>query len=587
MGSNIIELFEGLMSDAGFTSTAILEKLRSSLSGNSDFSLSSFSVVGVDRGHTQIHLRAIPVLDDENKLQGFRGCGQFLEESGNGIEEAARLKTLMMAVNKTPNGIIITDKNGIIRYTNPSFTQITGFSRAESVGKTPRILSSGHTSDSAYADLWNTVSLGKSWQGTVYNKRKNGEFFWCQETVTPVVQRNGRISNFIAIQQDVTEEIKAQEELKRSEERFKGFAEAASDWYWETDAELRFSYISDSVLEYADKNLEDMLGATRAELVTEDEDQEFWEKHLKDLEARRSFKDFTYTFVREDGQHRRWQISGKPVYSKEGVFQGFRGVGKDITLSTELEAQLQQSQKMEVVGQLTGGIAHDFNNLLGIIMGNAELLQEEMLEEGHSGLEKVSNIIYAAKQGSSITNQLLVFSRKETLKPSVVRANGQLDQMLNMLRSSMGSGIELTLESEPDLWCCYVDQDQFVNSVLNLCINARDSMEHRGKLRIRLHNETLRKPIPGLEVSPGDYMVVTVSDKGHGIAKKDRAKVFEPFFSTKERGKGTGLGLSMVYGFVKKSGGAIWINSSLGVGTDVHLYLPRHNNDPSDPKDGE
>jgi len=580
-GENIIGLFERLMHDVGVTDIPAFDALAGYLAGNEEFSLPPLPIPSTDRACSQIHIRAIPVFDDKNNLTGFRGSGCFSEESESRVEDAARLKTLMMAVNNTPNGIIITDEKGIIRYANPGFTKITGFSRAESLGKTPKILSSGHTSDSAYSDFWNTIKQGKSWQGTVYNKRKNGEFFWCQETVTPVVQRNGRITNYIAIQQDVTAEVKAQEELKCSKERFKGFTEAASDWYWETDNQLRFSYISDSACEYAGMDLNDMLGMTRAELVTQAEDQEFWREHLEDLDNKRSFKDFTYTFVRKDGEHRRWQISGKPFYAEDGMFLGYRGVGKDITLSTELEAQLQQSQKMEVVGHLTGGIAHDFNNLLGIMMGNAELLKEQLLSEGLPGDDKIANIIYAAKRGSSITNQLLVFSRKEALKPHVIRPKRQLDQMMDMLRSSMGSGVELRLESEPDLWSCYVDPDQFVNSVLNLCINARDAMDQKGVLKVLLRNETLNAPDPGLEIPPGDYVVLTVKDCGHGISKRDLTKVFEPFFSTKERGKGTGLGLSMVYGFAKKSGGAIWIESVFGIGTDVHLYLPRHNIEPS------
>jgi len=575
VGQNIVDLVEGLAIKAGSEDASKIDRFQGYLNIGKAFSMPPVSIDSADRTCALLHLLGKPIIAPDGTVTGYRGTGRFTEDDTGHVEEATKLKTLMMAVNNTPNGIIITDDKGIIRYANPGFTNITGYSRAESIGKTPKILSSGHTSSSSYADFWNTIKQGKSWQGTVYNKRKNGEFFWCQETVTPVVQRSGKISNYIAIQQDVTHEVVAQQKLRESQERFKGFTEAASDWYWETDGELRFSYISETACEYAGMDLKDMLGMTRAELVTESSDLEFWKGHLDDLENRRTFKDFTYTFVRKDGQRRRWQISGKPFYDDQERFLGYRGVGKDITLSTELEAQLQQSQKMEVVGHLTGGIAHDFNNLLAIIMGNAELLKEELHEVGNSTNEKLENVIYAAKRGSSITNQLLVFARKQALKPKIINLQDEIVQMKDILKSSMGSGIDLKITAEKNLWRCYTDPDQFVNSILNLCINARDAMNNQGKLSLSLRNRRLEdKDL--IDAPSGDYVVVDVQDEGDGIPKETLEKVFEPFFSTKEPGKGTGLGLSMVYGFVKKSDGAISIDSVIGQGTCVHLYLPRY-----------
>ncbi|MCG8490087.1 MAG: PAS domain S-box protein, partial [Sneathiellales bacterium] len=518
VGQNIVDLIEGLAIDAGFEDECSIARFQDHLNNGKAFSMSPVGIESADRSSALLHLVGKPVIAPNGTVTGYRGIGRFSEDDTGHVEEATKLKTLMMAVNNTPNGIIITDEKGIIRYANPGFTDITGYSRAESVGKTPKILSSGHTSNSSYADFWNTIKQGKSWQGTVYNKRKNGEFFWCQETVTPVVQRSGKISNYIAIQQDVTHEVVAQQKLRESQERFKGFTEAASDWYWETDGELKFSYISETACEYAGMDLTDMLGMTRAELVTEASDLEFWKDHLEDLENKRPFKDFTYTFVRKDGQHRRWQISGKPFFNDEGRFLGYRGVGKDITLSTELEAQLQQSQKMEVVGHLTGGIAHDFNNLLGIIMGNAELLKEELEDIGSMGNERLENVIYAAKRGSSITNQLLVFARKQALKPEIIHLQDEIEQMKDILKSSVGSGIDLKITADKKLWRCYTDPDQFVNSVLNLCINARDAMDGQGRLTLSLKNCRLEEK-DLLDVPAGDYVALDVQDEGNGIPK--------------------------------------------------------------------
>jgi signal transduction histidine kinase len=317
---------------------------------------------------------------------------------------------------------------------------------------------------------------------------------------------------------------------------------------------------------------------TRQQLVTQSEDMDFWRGHLEDLANRRPFKDFAYTFIRQDGQRRRWQISGKPYYSDDGRFLGYRGVGQDITVSTELEAQLQQSQKMEVVGHLTGGVAHDFNNLLGIIMGNAELLAEQLEHEKDFRSEKLENIVYAAQRGSKIIKQLLVFARKDTLRPTILDLGSEIEQMLDILKTSLGSSIELRYTSDSDLWQSYADRDQFVNALLNLCINARDAMQEKeqGRLTLSLENVSLSEGQMSLGLPAGHYVLLAVKDNGCGIKEEDKEKVLTPFFSTKETGKGTGLGLSMVYGFAKKSGGAIWLESTVGEGTEVYMYLPRH-----------
>ncbi|MFT6558290.1 PAS domain S-box protein [Sneathiella sp.] len=578
VGQNLITILNQFYFLENSSAEDELRRLDTLLMAKKPFSLEELTIKTEGNSLLLLELKAIPVVNKAGQTIGFRGSGHITEDDRPNRRAGNQLKVLMMAVNKTPNGVMITDKEGVIKYINPGFTEITGYSWSETIGKTPSILNSGKTETGTYEDLWRTIQTGESWQGNVYNRRKNGELFWCQETITPVVDKKGAVSNYIAIQKDVTHEVLAQQKLRESQERFKGFTEAASDWYWETDSDLRFSYISETACEYAGMDISEMMGMTRQQLVTQSEDMDFWRGHLEDLANRRPFKDFAYTFIRQDGQRRRWQISGKPYYSDDGRFLGYRGVGQDITVSTELEAQLQQSQKMEVVGHLTGGVAHDFNNLLGIIMGNAELLAEQLEHEKDFRSEKLENIVYAAQRGSKIIKQLLVFARKDTLRPTILDLGSEIEQMLDILKTSLGSSIELRYTSDSDLWQSYADRDQFVNALLNLCINARDAMQEKeqGRLTLSLENVSLSEGQMSLGLPAGHYVLLAVKDNGCGIKEEDKEKVLTPFFSTKETGKGTGLGLSMVYGFAKKSGGAIWLESTVGEGTEVYMYLPRH-----------
>jgi CheY-like chemotaxis protein len=231
---------------------------------------------------------------------------------------------------------------------------------------------------------------------------------------------------------------------------------------------------------------------------------------------------------------------------------------------------------MEAVVQLTGGVAHDFNNLLAIMLGNAELLElgAGAAEESHRHIEEIKAAIF---RGSSLTQRLLAFSRKQRLSPVPADVSGLMDGLQDMLRRSLGEAIDLRIEAAPDLWPVMIDPHQFENALVNLAVNARDAMPDGGTLVIEAANVTLDETYAQSheEVTPGAYVKVAVSDAGTGMPARVLERVFEPFFTTKNVGRGSGLGLSMVHGFVKQSRGHITICSEVGRGTTVKLYLPR------------
>ena len=242
----------------------------------------------------------------------------------------------------------------------------------------------------------------------------------------------------------------------------------------------------------------------------------------------------------------------------------------------ELDEKLRQSQRLESVGQLTGGLAHDFNNLLTVIMGNAEILSEQLAGDPRLA-DTADTVLKAAQRGADLTQRLLAFARRQPLDPRPVDVNALVAEMAPLLRRTLGEQVEISFAQLHELWPALVDPSQLENALLNLCINARDAMPRGGRVTIEVANKQLDEDYATrhVDVRAGPYVALAVTDTGTGIAPEHLARVFEPFFTTKEQGKGTGLGLSMVYGFIKQSGGHINIYSELAHGTTVRLYLPR------------
>jgi PAS domain S-box-containing protein len=245
----------------------------------------------------------------------------------------------------------------------------------------------------------------------------------------------------------------------------------------------------------------------------------------------------------------------------------------NITHEKRVEAELRQAQKMEAIGQLTGGIAHDFNNLLGIIIGNAEFLIDAVHDKDEAGLAK--EILNSALSGADLTRRLLAFARRQTLQPRRIDLNGYLPNHVAVVRRLLGESITITTSLADDLWPTRADSSQVGDALLNLAINARDAMPHGGTISIATANARLVAGSPDEEVMTGDYVMLSVTDTGIGMTHEVLERAIEPFFTTKAPSAGSGLGLSMIFGFAKQSGGHLRIDSELGHGTRVRLYLPR------------
>jgi PAS domain S-box-containing protein len=260
-------------------------------------------------------------------------------------------------------------------------------------------------------------------------------------------------------------------------------------------------------------------------------------------------------------------------------------VGRDFTAEREradalavAEEALRQSQKMEAVGQLTGGIAHDFNNLLAGISGSLELIQTRLAQGRVKDVDRYINAAQgASKRAAALTHRLLAFSRRQTLDPKPTDVNRLVAGLEELIRRTVGPAVTVEVSAATGLWPVLVDPPQLENALINLCINARDAMPEGGRITIETANTVLdAREARQLDMPPGPYLLLRVTDTGTGMPPEIVGKVFEPFFTTKPIGQGTGLGLSMIYGFTQQSGGQVRLVSEVGRGTKVCLYLPRH-----------
>lgn len=242
-----------------------------------------------------------------------------------------------------------------------------------------------------------------------------------------------------------------------------------------------------------------------------------------------------------------------------------------------LQDQLAQSQKMESVGRLAGGVAHDFNNMLSVILGNAELLKQD-LPSASRFLPGIAEIEKAARHSTDITRQLLAFARRQVIEPEVLNLNNTIESMLKMLARLIGEDIELTWNPGDNLWPVLMDPTQVNQILANLCTNARDAIMGCGRLSLETRNVSVNEEdeIDNSGRMPGEYVLLSVSDNGCGMDEETLAHIFDPFFTTKDTGKGTGLGVAMTYGIVKQNNGCIDVSSRPGEGTTFRIYLPRH-----------
>jgi two-component system cell cycle sensor histidine kinase/response regulator CckA len=366
------------------------------------------------------------------------------------------------------------------------------------------------------------------------------------------------------------ERKRSEEKVRESEARLRVLVEQLPAVLWTVDRGLRFTSALGAGFARLKIKPAELVGMSLLDYF-ETADQTF----LPIAAHRRAVAGEPMTF------HVEWKSGSyachvEPLRDSDGQVSGAICMSLDITDRKQLEEQLRQAQKMEAVGRLAGGIAHDFNNLLMVIQGYSDLLVER-LPDGDPLRRNAEQIQMASQRASSLTRQLLAFSRKQMLAPKILNVQSVVAEMEKILRRLIGEDVQLETSSAPDLGLIKADRSQIEQVILNLAVNARDAMPQGGRLTIETANVELDASYshPPAVLSPGRYVMLAVTDNGCGMDAETQAHVFEPFFTTKEKGKGTGLGLATVYGVVKQSGGYVWVYSEPGRGTSFKIYLPR------------
>lgn len=417
-------------------------------------------------------------------------------------------------------------------------------------------------------------------------KMPDGRIKWVSEHCETEFDADGSPLVSRGTVQDISDLKQAEQALVESENRLQTVLNSTPFVVYLKDLDGRYLVVNKRYQEILGKTEDEMIGHEVREFYS----NEIAEQLLKgDQEAIESREPFSFELIVPGSEKMPGirRVIKFPVIDSAGEVRAVGGMALDITELVRAEEQLRQVQKMEAVGQLTGGIAHEFNNLLMVIVGNLELYMHRT--PGTPDRKLLLSAFGGAMRGGELTKQLLAFSRKQDLVSEAVDVNALVHDMHEMLQKVLGETVSIGVGLSRDIWMAQADRGQLESAVLNLALNARDAMPKGGEITISISNQivTAGQLVKHPDVTPGDYVMLEVSDTGSGISPDVIEHVFEPFFSTKDVGKGTGLGLSMILGFAEQSGGFIDLESEFGHGTRVCLYLPRSLDNPKSAENHE
>jgi PAS domain S-box-containing protein len=492
----------------------------------------------------------------------------------------AEFRTLAQSM---PSLMFVTDANGANTYTNAQFHDYAGLAGHQLLGN--GWMQVIHPDDAAHTKtMWNkSVLSGDLFEIEYRFRRHDGVYHWFLGRSVPVRNEAGRISHWIGTCTDIDDQKRAEAMLANANVRLEARVAARArelDRIFKLSLDILtivgfdkgFRSMSPAWERITGRPLEEALTRPVADFVHPDDREMTNAVHERLIRGEPAIG-FENRYERADGSYCRLAWRAVSIVDEGLIY----AVARDVTEERGRDEQLRQSQKMEVVGQLTGGIAHDFNNLLTIIIGSLELMQRDLMD-GDAKLRRwADTATEGARRAAALTHRLLAFSRRQPLEPKPIEINRLVGGMSELLQRTLGEPVAIETVLAAGLWPALADANQLENTLLNLAVNARDAMPGGGRLTIETANVHLDEVYAGAqtEVVPGQYVMIAVTDTGLGMTPEIKGRVFEPFFTTKPEGQGTGLGLAQVFGFIKQSGGHVSIYSELGEGTTVRLYLPR------------
>ena len=485
---------------------------------------------------------------------------------------------MKLQIDRMPLANIVWDTEFRVRSWNPAAQEIFGFTEEEVLGKLPYEIilpqSARHE-----VEVWKKLLEGdESAHSINENITKDGRTITCRWINTPLKTEEGEIAGVLSMAENITESIRVEEELRRSEHRYRSLVESARDAIITITPMGIFTSMNRAFETLTGWNREEWIGKTFSDLFHPDDARAVLQLFRQALEGITPAVQ-EYRLLTKSGEYLLGELTITPQ-RENGKIVGVLGIARDVTARKSLEYQLIQAQKMESLGTLAGGIAHDFNNILGIILGQASII-ERCSDNREMIADSVDSMTKAVQRGASLVRQILTFARKSEVVLGPVNANTMIRELATMLEETFPKTVELNLKLDESVPVITMDHAQLHQALLNLCVNARDAINElapqtsaHGLLTIRtevIPGTLLKGHADALE---SRYVCISVSDTGKGMDEATKEKVFEPFFTTKDPGKGTGWGLAVVYGVVKAHRGFIDVESRINVGTTFRLYLP-------------
>ncbi|MFA6457207.1 MAG: PAS domain S-box protein [Bacteroidota bacterium] len=504
------------------------------------------------------------------------GAPAGLEGSIRDISERKRSEREMIllsqAIKSVSECVSVTDERDTILFVNAAFLRTYGYTKEELIGKNISVVRSEKNSPELISGILPTT-LNGTWEGEVMNRRKDGSEFLAHLSTTNVRDDHNNIIALIGVAKDITEQRKAEEALRESEERHRLILHTALDGFWLIDTEGRFLEVNETYCKMSGYRSEELLAMRLSDLGPADTVKKMTE-HFAELRIKGEDR-FESQLCRKDGTVFVIEVSAQYRPIENGRIVAFL---RDITEKKLLEAQFLRAQRMEGLGTLAGGIAHDLNNVLAPILLAMEFLKRNYVNEASQKI--LESVESSARRGSEIVKQILAFARGMETQKILLQPRHLIKEIVGIFKETFSRSITIVSDIPANTWTIVGDPTHFHQMIMNLGVNARDAMPDGGTLTITASNVEIDELYTrmNIDAKTGRYVMISIQDTGIGMSPKTLDHIFEPFFTTKEIGKGTGLGMSTVYSIVKSHFGFIKVQSELGKGTTVNVYLPASEN---------